>query len=148
MLEPQGPVLVFHNQPLIEAAGRIQGYGVHFAYVDRVIAGGLKVLHPRALPGASVMVNTRGMGISHVEKAGTRRHAGRRGAVAMVEGYAFADKPIQVGRLHDGEAKAANRVVALLIRDEKNNVGACHRAINSSIKRPRQTWSGGRQRLR
>ena len=43
--------------------------------------------------------------------------------MAVVEADAFADQPIEIGRVHVGKAQRVDRVVALLVGDDEDDVG-------------------------
>ena len=66
------------------------------------------------------------VGIAPGEQRGARRRAHRRGGVGEIEGRPLAREPVQVGRLADRVAVAAQGILAELIGEKQDDVGSVH----------------------
>ena len=118
----QVPVFVLHRVALPEPEQFVVGEGVHLADVDRVVAGTLQVLDPTMLPAIAIAQHAVRMRVLTGEEARAARRARCRRYVAIGESHPFAHEPVQVGRVHVAIAQFANRVEALLIGDDEDDV--------------------------
>ena len=82
-------VLVFDNIALIEAHGREEGPGVHFAEIDGLVSATLEIFNPAVFPAVGILQDTGGMRVVTGEEACPGRSAGCGGDEAVVEHDAF-----------------------------------------------------------
>ena len=131
-------VLVLHDVALVEAHGRAERDGVHLADVHAPVPRLREVAHPARRPRVAVLVDAGRVRVVALKEARARRAAGRRGDVAPVERDPFADEPIDVRRFRVVESERADRVVALLIGDDEDDVRLGPRvAARPSVRLPR-----------
>ena len=104
---------------------------MHLPNVHAVVTGIREVFNPTASPVIGVLQNTRDVGVLAGEETGSRWCAGSCRNMALSKAYAFVYEPVHVRRDEVREAKRRNRVVALLVGEEKDYVGSCgrHRLI-------------------
>lgn len=67
------------------------------------------------------------MGEISGEEAGPGWSAGRRGDMALVERDAFSYEPVRARRIQVRETELRDGIVALLIRDNEDDIGAFHK---------------------
>ena len=97
----------------------------------------LQPLDPGSVPGALVVVNPEGVRVLQVEETGPRGHARRGSAVALIEAHPFRDQAVKMGCVHVRKTQGTDRVVALLICHEENDIGLFHGLLTRS--RPPET---------
>ena len=120
----QEAVLVLHHVPFVKAQRRVVRPRVHLADVDAAVAAGRQVLDPGVFPVVRVAMDAGGVGILPGEETGPGGGARRRAHEAVGKDGPLLRHPIQMRRVHVGKAERGDGVVALLIRDDQNDVGA------------------------
>ena len=120
----QVAVLVLDHVALVKAERRLVGEGVHLADVDTIVAALCQLLDPGVAPLVGVLEDAGGMRVVAGKEAGPRWGAGRGGAEAVGKGHALVHQAVEVGRVHVGVTQRADRVIALLVGDDQDDVGA------------------------
>ena len=116
-------VLVFHYVAFVETEGRLQGRCVHLADVDAMVSGGVQLFHPGVLPVIAILNDAGCVRIHTRKERRSSRNTGRSRRVTLGEGRALVGQPVQVGRGHIVKTKRPNSVVALLVRNDEDDIG-------------------------
>ena len=99
---------------------------MHLADVGAVIARFVQTLDPALTPAIGVFQDPRCVRKIAFEQTGSRGGARSGCHVALLKRDAFADQPIQVRRFDVVESECRDRVIALLIGDDEDDVRALH----------------------
>ena len=115
-------VLIFHHVPFVKTQFGFEWPAVHFSDIGAMIARIIQQLDPTPPPSIRVLKNPRSVRVIPLEQActGGRARGGR--DMAIGERNAFANKSIQIRRVHVVIAQRVDSVVTLLVRDNENNI--------------------------
>ena len=125
LVEEQRAVLVLHNEALVKAAEVVVRVDVHLADVRAVVSGRSQPLDPGRLPRLEVLEHSRRVGIHAGKQArpGSDAHWG--GHEAIRECRSLPDHPVEVRGMHPRRAQGIDRVRALLVGHDQDDVRLC-----------------------
>ena len=132
-------VLVLDDRAVAETARQADGRGVHFADVDRVVAAVPELLDPVGLFGRQphlVAVNAVGVDVLARDNAVARRTADRPLHKGATERHATGGQPVNVRGDDVVVTQAAERVPALLVGDDQDDVGRAILCLAHAFQRP------------
>ena len=102
-----------------------QNHAVRFAWGEVLVFSDATTVYKKDTVRNLVRnFSDKNVGIVAGEETGSSRDTGSRGNKALGEGRALMHKPVEMRRVHVGEAKRSDCVVALLICDDQDDVGS------------------------